>query len=278
MTDRVSLPRAELVWPTVPRGHADEPALDVLAADPRRARQGEPAVPRPDVRPAARRRGVGRSTRPAPCRATFSVDDHRPARPVARRAGQDRRRRDRAAQGRRADRGRGRKAQNAAESRLDRRPPVGPAPRPTSSTATTSSSATRWPTRTRCAELFAVTAGRRQAGGQQVPDRRPGPARRRSPARTTPRRPRSTVDRSKQAPLASPPARRGQGHVRPLGDARGRPDARSSPRRRSCRRRLSNGLEVLVAERHELPIVTLEPGRQGGRDARPGRQGGAGRR
>ena len=32
MTDRVSLPRAQLVWPTVPLGHPDEPALDVLAA------------------------------------------------------------------------------------------------------------------------------------------------------------------------------------------------------------------------------------------------------
>ena len=32
LTDAVSLPRAQLVWPTVPAGHADEPALDVLAA------------------------------------------------------------------------------------------------------------------------------------------------------------------------------------------------------------------------------------------------------
>ena len=32
MTDRVSLPRAYLVWPTVPRGHPDEAALDVLGA------------------------------------------------------------------------------------------------------------------------------------------------------------------------------------------------------------------------------------------------------
>ncbi|AMV36531.1 M16 family metallopeptidase [Planctomyces sp. SH-PL62] len=31
-TDRVSLPRAQLVWPTVPSHHPDEPALDVLAA------------------------------------------------------------------------------------------------------------------------------------------------------------------------------------------------------------------------------------------------------
>ena len=32
MTDAVSLPRAELIWPTVPSTHPDEPALDVLAA------------------------------------------------------------------------------------------------------------------------------------------------------------------------------------------------------------------------------------------------------
>lgn len=32
LTDAVSLPRAQMVWPTVPAGHPDEPALDVLAA------------------------------------------------------------------------------------------------------------------------------------------------------------------------------------------------------------------------------------------------------
>jgi zinc protease len=32
LQDKVSLPRVELVWPTVPRGDHDEPALDVLAA------------------------------------------------------------------------------------------------------------------------------------------------------------------------------------------------------------------------------------------------------
>jgi zinc protease len=32
LTDVVSLPRAQLIWPTVPAGHPDEPALDVLAA------------------------------------------------------------------------------------------------------------------------------------------------------------------------------------------------------------------------------------------------------
>ena len=32
LTDAVSLPRAQLFWPTVPANHPDEPALDVLAA------------------------------------------------------------------------------------------------------------------------------------------------------------------------------------------------------------------------------------------------------
>jgi len=32
MTDAVTLPRAQLVWPTVPNGHPDEQALDILAA------------------------------------------------------------------------------------------------------------------------------------------------------------------------------------------------------------------------------------------------------
>ena len=46
MTDAVSLPRAQLVWPTVPAGHPDEPALDVLAAVLGEPAQGEPAVSR----------------------------------------------------------------------------------------------------------------------------------------------------------------------------------------------------------------------------------------
>ena len=52
-TDAVSLPRAQLIWPTVPASHPDEPALDVLATVLGGLAQGKPAVPRPHVRPAA---------------------------------------------------------------------------------------------------------------------------------------------------------------------------------------------------------------------------------
>ena len=74
--------------------------------------------------------------------------------------------------------------------------------------------------------------------------------------------------------MASPAGRRGR---RTTSTARSMPEARPDARRSRpppvVRRKLSNGLEVLIAERHELPILTPEPGRQGGRDARPGRQG-----
>ena len=65
LTDAVSLPRAQLIWPTVPAGHPDEPALDMLAAVLGGLRQGEPAVPRADVRPAARGRGRARRIPPS---------------------------------------------------------------------------------------------------------------------------------------------------------------------------------------------------------------------
>ena len=102
LTDAVSLPRAQFVWPTVPANHPDEPALDVLAAvlgglpkenrlfralmyDRQLAAQVDASHPTQLL--------VGNIRGRALC----------PARPEARRAGQDRRRRDRAAEEGRAD-------------------------------------------------------------------------------------------------------------------------------------------------------------------------------
>ena len=119
MTDQVSLPRAELVWPTVPRGHPDEPALDVLAAI-LGGLDKENRLFRAlmyDRQLAAERRG--RAPHAALCRATFNVALVRPAGPEARRAGQARRRRDRAAQDRGADRRRGAQgAEHASRAQL----------------------------------------------------------------------------------------------------------------------------------------------------------------
>ena len=102
-TDAVSLPRAQLIWPTVPAGHPDEPALDVLAAvlgglpkenrlfralmyDRQLAAAVDASHPTQLLSGNVRGRAV------------------RPARRETRRAGQDRRRRDRAAQEGRPDR------------------------------------------------------------------------------------------------------------------------------------------------------------------------------
>ena len=121
--------------------------------------------------------------------------------------------------------------------------------------------------------LFAVTpADVKRVANQYLTasrvrlDVNPGP--RGTPARGS----RSTA--GVQAAAGQPELRRDRGHVRPLGDARGRPDAPRSPRRRWCGGRLSNGLEVLIAERHELPILTFDLVVKGGETLVPaGKEG-----
>ena len=100
--------------------------------------------------------------------------------------------------------------------------------------------------------------GRRQASGQQVPDGEPHPGRRRPRADPAERAPEVAVDR--QEP----------GTARDCSDGSDRQDTfdrRSSPKVGPApkftppvviRRKLSNGLEVLISERHELPILSLE--------------------
>ena len=90
MTDKVTLARAQLAWPTVVRGHLDESALDVLAA----VLGGLPKENRLyrtlGLRQATRRadRDIELSQR---ARGHFRRDDHRQTGPEARRVGQDRR-------------------------------------------------------------------------------------------------------------------------------------------------------------------------------------------
>ena len=106
MTDAVSLPRAELIWPTVPANHPDEPALDVLAAVlgglPKENRLFRALMY--DRQLAAQ---VDASHPTQLLSGTFEVELLRPARPEARRTGPDRRCRDRTAQAGRSHRPRG---------------------------------------------------------------------------------------------------------------------------------------------------------------------------
>ena len=73
MTDAVSLPRAQLIWPTVPADHPDEPALDVLAAVlggcPRKT-----GCSAPSCTTASSRRRSARRIRPSCSSGTFEVE------------------------------------------------------------------------------------------------------------------------------------------------------------------------------------------------------------
>ncbi len=87
-----------------------------------------------------------------------------------------------------------------------------------------------------------------------------------SPARRR-RGPEVEVDRARRR-RSRARSRRGRGHVRPLGDAQVGPTPEFTPPP-VVRRTLSNGLEVLVAERHELPILTLNLVVKGGESSSP---------
>ncbi len=121
-------------------------------------------------------------------------------------------------------------------------------------------------------EAYAVTA----ADVKRVAARYLGPNRIRmdvNPGPKTPRTEETEVDRSAQAPLAAVP-------VAPTRDTFDRaveprpgpnPDFTPAP---AVRRKLSNGLEVLIAERHTLPIVALNlVVKGGGTLVPPGKEG-----
>ena len=94
-----------------------------------------------------------------------------------------------------------------------------------------------------------------------------------------PGRPDAPARRAAGRPLGpgaagQPAGRRGQGRLRPLGrcPSRARRPAFTPPP--VVRRKLSNGLEVLIAERHNLPILTLELVVKGGETLTPaGKEG-----
>ncbi|WP_422927591.1 M16 family metallopeptidase [Singulisphaera sp. PoT] len=84
-----------------------------------------------------------------------------------------------------------------------------------------------------------------------------------TPGAPTPRAPEVEVDRSKQAPIESPKI----AEVKDTFDRSVMPKIGPTPDFTPpavTRRTLSNGLEVLVAERHELPILTLSLVLKGG--------------
>ncbi len=97
LTDAVSLPRAQLVWPTVPAGHPDEPALDVLAAV-LGGLDKENRLFRELMYDRQLAASVSAAHPTHVLAGTFEVELLCPSRPEARGAGQARRRPDRAAQ------------------------------------------------------------------------------------------------------------------------------------------------------------------------------------
>ena len=223
---------------------------------PRRARQGEPALPRPDVRPAARRAASRPTTRPARSRATFDGRRSTPG-PARRSTSWSRSPTPRSS----GSRPRGRPPTRCVKAQNTQREPARssassrPSARPTSSTATTSSSATRWPTRPR----WSSSSPSRPADVKRVAnqyltanrvrlDVNPGPPTPRPPevdGRSRRRRPRWRARRSPRS--------------RTTFDRSVMPKVGPTPKFTPppvVRRKLSNGLEVLIAERHELPILT----------------------
>jgi zinc protease len=89
----------------------------------------------------------------------------------------------------------------------------------------------------------------------------------------TERAPEAEVDRSKQAPLVSPEV----AEIKDTFDRSAMPKLGPTPRFTpppAARRTLSNGLDVLIVERHELPILTLELVVKGGETLVPeGKEG-----
>ena len=273
LTDAVSLPRAQLVWPTVPANHPDEPALDVLAAvlgglakenrlfralmyDRQLAAQVDASHPTQLL--------VGHVRGRAVC----------PARPEARRAGQDRRRRDRAAQGGGPDRRRGEQGPERAGERADHGAPVGDPqgqlPQPVHGHARRSAGL---PDRDR--QGLRRHAGRRQAGGQTVPRGRGGSSSTSCPAHRRRDRPRRLSTAPKQAPLANPPL----AEVKDNFDRSMMPKLGPTPQyipppfeRRTALER-SGAADRRAARAADRD---LRPGRQVGRDPRRPGQGGAG--
>ncbi len=254
MTDAVSLPRAQLIWPTVPAQHPDESALDVLAA----VLGGLSKENRLFRTLMYDRQLAAQVVASHPTRllsGTFEVTL------VARPEGKldelvsiadaeiERLKRDgpTAAEVR--------KAQNERESELV----MGLQSVTRKAGLLSQYEALRGDPlgfRTEIDKVFAVTPDQvKRVANEYLGPRRievevlPGP-----PAT---RPPETSVDRSKQAPLSSPPGV----EVKDTFDRSVMPKLGPTPHYappRFARRKLSNGLEVRIVERHDLPIVTFD--------------------
>jgi zinc protease len=259
MTDRVALARVELEWPTVERGHADEPALDVLASILGQLNK-ENRLYRPlmyDKQLAAQAGAFHRSEALA---GTFAVT-------ISARKGEsldslvaiadaeiERLKNDGVTESEVA------KVQNNRESRL----------------ITSLEGAGRTANLLNqynfydgdplgfggeLKKLFAVTPQdvKRVANTYLTPNRVRMDV---TPGAPTPRAPEVAVDRQGQEPVAaSSPS------VKDTFDRSKMPVPGPNPAFTPppvVRRKLSNGLEVLIAERHELPVLTLNLVIQGG--------------
>jgi len=260
MTDAVSLPRAQLIWPTVPVNHPDEAALDVLASvlgglskenrlfralvyDRRLATEVDAshpthllagtfeidlyARPRADARPAEQ---LAEIVKLADAQIERLKDEGPSALEVL-------------------------KSQNARESEL-----IMGFQSVTHKASTLSQSAATLGDplayRTELARVLAVTAADvKRVAGKYLGTRRieidiiPGP-----PASRAPETP---VDPKSQAPLADPLVVAVKDDFDRSAMPRLLPTPRYSPPRFE-RRKLANGLELRIVERHDLPIVTLD--------------------
>ena len=270
MTDAVRLPRAQLLWPTVPGGHPDEAALDVLAEALGRLEKESRLYRRPLIYDAPAGQPASRRTiRPRALSGTFAVSitaqpteslDDLVAKADAEidRLQTEGPTEDEVRQGPEHGREAGliiglqsmrRKADFLNQNNVAIRRSLGLQGRGRDASSPSDADDVR-----RVARKYLT----RTASG--------------STSRRGPRRP--APPRWRSRPQARRERRHGHAKVieddlRPLDPgAQDGPDPRRSRPRRSSAGRLSNGLEVLVAERHELPILTDEPRRQGRRDAR----------
>jgi zinc protease len=254
MTDAVSLPRAQLIWATVPAHHPDEPALDMLAAVlgglPKENRLFRALLY--DRQLAAQ---VSASHPTLLLSGTFEVDLYaQPGHkldellPIA-----DAEIERLKAEGPTA--AEVRKAQNERESALV----MGMQSVTRKASILNQSMGTFGDPlayRTELENVFAVTpedvkrVARKYLGAARIElDVLPG-----APAS---RAPEAAVDASKQAPVAGVPAV----EVKDSFDRSKMPGLGPPPRYappRFERRKLSNGLEIRIVERHDLPIVTFD--------------------
>ena len=270
MTDHVSLARAQLAWPTVPRGHADEQALDVLATVLGQLDK-ENRLFRALMYDRQLAAGVSACHPASSLSGTFAVVLN--ARP-----------------GQELD-----ELVTIADAEIERLKAEGPTDDEVLKAQNTQESqlvvglqsagrkadflnsynvefGDPLAYKAEMVKLFAVTpddvkrvANQYLTANRVRLDVNPGPQ--------TPRPPEVEVDREAQAPVANPPV----AEVKDDFDRSVMPKVGPNPEFTPppvVRRKLSNGLEVLVAERHELPILTLNLVVKGGETLVPdGKEG-----